>query len=641
MWRDSIARVVVIREGSDGTPDLAHLESELLKYRQDNVPMIGSFSAGSNVTGIRSPVRSICKLLHQSGAYAFFDYAGVGGYVKVDMKGDEGDDSSSMDAAFFSPHKFIGGPGSSGLLIARNILFRKAFDIKTSKASTAGGGTIDYVNRRNHKYSKDIEFREDAGTPGILQAIKAGLAFKVKEMVGVEKIEKLEHVHCTLALNAWRSNPLIALMGADRVSYQFATRRVSIFSFNLLSPVPTSQVAEPRRKSPTSLAAPETPETTDSSPRDIIATHLAHYANVGNVEAASSKIPLHHYFVIALLNDVYGIQGRGGCSCAGPYGHDMFGMSSLRSCLFMSPGPAFKIGWARVNFNYFISQHEVSFIIEAVKQIAQHGWRLLPQYVQDLESGQFIHRSCLDANGKKLETSPDDTLFSINDLTLSNNTKPARGDDTGVRVTFRKPEDPKKGERSRTSYRKTLKDATTIYKKAAANAKKGGAVRDFLTDFSGKIKPGDVWWLLPTQAASFLDNRDALLTDPAYDAESDGVTNSSVSLVLKKGSKEESLSFLDNSDALLTDTAYNAESDGVANSSVPLVLKKGFKGGESVGLASRVPKKSKDTDKNQNQQVLKTSKPLTCSSEHTHATHVGSTISNRTRKARSGGGGYM
>ena len=139
-------------------------------------------------------------------------------YVKVDIKGDDGDDSSSMDATFFSPHKFIGGPGSSGLLVARNELFYKAFDIETSKASTPGGGTIDYVHRRNHKYSREIEYREDAGMPGILQAIKAGLAFKVKEMVGVETIEKLEHVHCALALNAWRSKPFIALMGADRVS---------------------------------------------------------------------------------------------------------------------------------------------------------------------------------------------------------------------------------------------------------------------------------------------------------------------------------------------------------------------------------------------------------------------------------------
>ena len=480
--------------------------------------MIGSFSAGSNVTGIISPVRSICKLLHQFGAYAFFDYAGVGAYVKVDIKGDDSDGSSSMDAAFFSPHKFIGGPGSSGLLIARNELFHKAFDIETSKASTPGGGTIDFVSMRNHRYSRDIEYREDAGTPGILQAIKAGFAFKVKEMVGVKTIEKLEHVHCTLALNAWKSNPHIALMGADRVSYQFATRRILLFSFNLLSPIPTMQVAGPRTRSPESIAAPEA---TDSSPRASIAANLAHYTNVGNVEAASSNIPLHRNFVIALHNDIYGIQGRGGCSCAGPYGNDLFGLSSLSNeehgyytDLFTNP-PVFKVGWARVNFNYFVSQHVVWFIIEAVKQIAQNGWRLLPQYVQDLKSGPFIHRSLFDADGKKLEASQDDILFSINDLALSNDTKAARGDGMGVRVAFRKP-DFVVGERSRTSYRTVLIDAKTIYKQASTDAKKGGVVRDFVADLSSEINPGDIWWLLPTQAAAFFDNRQAQVVDPAY-----------------------------------------------------------------------------------------------------------------------------
>jgi len=368
-------------------------------------------------------------------------------------------------------------------------------------------------------------------------------------MVGVENIEKLELVHCTLALNAWRSNPCIALMGADRVSYQFATCRVSIFSFNLLSPVPTTQVVGPRPRSPKSSAAPET---TDSSPRAIIAANLAHYANIGNVEAAStSNIPLHYNFVIALLNDVYGIQGRGGCSCAGPYGHDLFGLSSISdeeqehyTDLFTNSTPAFKLGWARVNLNYFISQHEVSFIVEAVNQIAQHGWRLLPQYVQDLMSGQFIHRSLFDADGKKLEISPNDVLFSINDLTLSNDPRTTRGDGTGIRVAFRKP-DSVTGERSRTSYRKVLIDAKTIYKQAFTGAKQGWVVGDFLGDLSSEIKPGDVWWLLPTQATAFLKNRNAQLIDPAYDT-IDTTTKASLALNIVKKEMRRGVGFKSN-----------------------------------------------------------------------------------------------
>ena len=273
--------------------------------------MIGSFSAGSNVTGIKSPVRSISKLLHKYKAYAFFDYAGVGAYVEIDMKGSaDPNENDSIDAAFFSPHKFIGGPGSSGVLIARHVLFHEAFDIKTEYASTPGGGTIDLVTRDMNKYSENIEYREDAGTPNILGNIRAGLAFKVKELVGSETVERLENTHCAVALNAWRSNPAIALMGANRVSYHFATRRVSIFSFNILSPIEVDYGRKP--ESPRSATTDFAGNTSESLPK-LIATALSRTANIGTVEIDYLHMPLHYNFVIALLNDVYGIQGRGGC----------------------------------------------------------------------------------------------------------------------------------------------------------------------------------------------------------------------------------------------------------------------------------------------------------------------------------------
>ena len=132
-----------------------------------------------------------------------------------------------------------------------------------------------------------------------------------------------------------------------------------------------------------------------------------------------------------------------------------------------------------------------------------------------------------------MEASSDDVLFSINDLTLSNDTKTARGDGTGVRVAFRKP-DCETGERKRTSYRKVLIDATQKYKQASTDAKQGGVVRDFVADLSREIQPGDIWWLLPTQTAAFINNRDVLLTDPAYDTKANDVAIASVSLVLKK-----------------------------------------------------------------------------------------------------------
>lgn len=499
-WRESLARCVVIREGKDGSPDLSHLETELFKYKEENVPMIGSFSAGSNVTGIKSPVRTICSLLHKYGAYAFVDYAGVGPYVKIDMKGEEEDDGedSSIDAAFFSPHKFIGGPGSAGLLVARHKLFQNAFGIETNTATSPGGGTVEYVSRQSHSYSKNIEYREDSGTPGILQSIRTGLAFKVKDMVGCDSIENLEHLHCALALTAWRMNPFIALMGADRVSYQFPTRRVSIFSFNLLSPI---------------VAKPISPKSTECrvgferSYSDLVSEALNRFARIGKLESRSDSIPLHYNFVIALLNDIYGIQGRGGCSCAGPYGLDMFNISELDDedqmehiyKLFKNV-PGSKPGWARVNFNYFISKYEVAFIIEAVKQIAKDGWKLLPLYVQDWRTGQFFHRSLLNRDDKKKTNATIDNLFSIDDIKISNCSK--NGSRSNLQVTFPKPKC-LPGERDRSNYRRVLSDAKKLYAKESKRTRHR-KVQDFTTELHPDIREEDIWWLRPSQAETHL-----------------------------------------------------------------------------------------------------------------------------------------
>ncbi len=487
-WRESIARCVVIKEEKDGSPDLKHLEKELIKYKTENVPMIGSFSAGSNVTGIKSPVKTICSLLHRYGAYAFVDYAGVGPYVKIDMKSESNDgEDSSIDAAFFSPHKFIGGPGSSGLLVARRKLFQNAFGVETTKAACPGGGTIDYVSRETHGYSENIEYREDSGTPGILQSIRAGLAFKVKEMVGCETIENLEHLHCALALTAWRSNPFVALMGADRVSYQFPTRRVSIFSFNLLSPVIVKPV------SPRSTECHIGFERTYS---ELISESLNRYARIGKVEPRSDSIPLHYNFVIALLNDVYGIQGRGGCSCAAPYGLDMFNISGSDPELMdhvyklFKNVPGSKPGWARVNFNYFISKYEVAYIIEAVKQISKDGWKLLPLYVQDLSTGQFHHRSA-----KKTSVTTG-SLFSMEDITIS--------DEKGLHIKFPKPKITQ-GQRDRSYYRHALAQAKKLYEKESKRSRKRQRkIQDFTSELPPDLGEEDIWWLRPSQAEEYL-----------------------------------------------------------------------------------------------------------------------------------------
>ena len=289
-WRESIATVVAIDEDAAGRPDLAMLECELKKYEHRQTK-IGSFSAGSNVTGICSDTTALTELLHAHGALAFFDFAGTGAYVKIDMNpspSTQGADAS-MDAIFLSPHKFIGGPGSSGLLIARRSLF------KNEVPTCPGGGTVLYVSTEVQDYEEAIEAREDGGTPGILQAIKCGLAFKVKDYVGCDAIEQREQALGKVAIEAWSEHPSIHLMGSDRTGFFEYDKRVSIISFM--------------------ISVPESFPKTSASKRFM--------------RFSGGQLMLHPHFVIAVLNDMYGIQGRSGCSCTGPYFHRLFGWDNL------------------------------------------------------------------------------------------------------------------------------------------------------------------------------------------------------------------------------------------------------------------------------------------------------------------------
>ncbi len=203
----------------------------------------------------------------QYNALAFFDYAGSGAYVSIDVAGES--EEESMDAIFMSPHKFIGGPGSTGILVAKRKLFDGVFGIETKTPTFAGGGTVTYVGPHIEDYEESIEAREDAGTPGIPQSIRTGLTFQVKEMVGSKRIEELEKDHCEMVFGYLRGDKNISFMGSDRLAYFDSSKRVPIFSFNVFSPFKKSD---------------------------------------------GSKKILHPGFVVRLLNDVYGIQARAGCS---------------------------------------------------------------------------------------------------------------------------------------------------------------------------------------------------------------------------------------------------------------------------------------------------------------------------------------
>ena len=331
-WRESIADVVTIHEDADGHIDLAQLEQKLLEYA-DRPLKIGSFSAASNVTGIVSDTHAIATLLHRHGALSFWDFAAAAPYVEVEMSTPLGGDPLDYkDAIFLSPHKLIGGPGTPGVLLIRREL------LTNRVPAVVGGGTVAYVNPEEHVYLADPEHREEGGTPAILESIRCGLVFQLKEQVGVDAIREREESFIHRAIERWEQHPNIEILGNRQAE------RLSIVSF-------------------------------------IIRHHSRQY--------------LHHNFVVAVLNDLFGIQSRGGCSCAGPYGHRLLGIDLETSHEFereINRGcEGIKPGWVRVNFNYFIDEEVFDYMLAAVEIIASDGWKLLPQYRFTPETGLWQH----------------------------------------------------------------------------------------------------------------------------------------------------------------------------------------------------------------------------------------------------------
>jgi selenocysteine lyase/cysteine desulfurase len=333
-WRESIADVVVIPEDTDGHIDTARLTAELVRYAARPLK-IGSFSAASNVTGIVSDTHAISDLLHRHGALSFWDFAAAAPYVDIQMYGRcTRHPAAYKDAVFLSPHKFVGGPGTPGVLVVRKDLLRNRVP------TVPGGGTVDYVNPTEHHYLADPAQREEGGTPAIVDSIRAGLVFQLKQAVGADVIRAQEEGFLRRAIESWRGNPAIEVLG------NLDAERLSIVSFVIRRPA-------------------------------------GRY--------------LHHNFIVSLLNDLFGIQSRGGCSCAGPYGHRLLGIDLDRSHRFeqeiLAGCEGIKPGWVRVSFNYFISDTVFRYIVAAVHLVAEHGWKLLPEYRFEPRTGLWRHRA--------------------------------------------------------------------------------------------------------------------------------------------------------------------------------------------------------------------------------------------------------
>ena len=337
MWREAIAEVITIQLTSEGYLDIGDLERQVSDPKYKNRLKIGSFSAASNVTGLKAPIYEISRILHKHGCIVCFDFAASAPYVKVDMNNDR---DTFFDAIFISPHKFVGGPGSSGILVFNKRVYKSALP-----PTSSGGGTVDFVSSTSVDYSEDIETREKTGTPGVLQTIKAALAIDLKDAIGIENIEAKELEYTTRALDRLSKHPKIEILGPLDPE-----NRISIVSFMI--------------------------------------KHEDKY--------------LHPKFTTKLLNDLFGIQSRAGCMCAGPYGHLLLNIDEERSqkfrCITQQGKLGFKPGWCRVNFHYLCSENEFEFICKTIEFVADYGYLFLNEYSFAVHSGDWTHLHFKDTN---------------------------------------------------------------------------------------------------------------------------------------------------------------------------------------------------------------------------------------------------
>ncbi|MGC9362612.1 MAG: aminotransferase class V-fold PLP-dependent enzyme, partial [Candidatus Syntrophosphaera sp.] len=331
MWRQTLCDIVEIPFDPHQEFDLDKLEEVVSDPAWKGRLKIGSFSAASNVTGFKTPVYEVARILHRHGALACFDFAACAPYVPIDMNLDS---EAYFDAIFLSPHKFLGGPGTSGILIFNSEIYPKDLP-----PTVAAGGTVNFVSQHKEDYIKDIESREKPGTPGIMQALRVALAFQLKEKVGLDTIDVLEkHLYERFKSHFGDEEGIIFYGPQD------TDRKVPIVPFNIVH-------------------------------RDRL---------------------LHPKFVTRLLNDLFGIQTRAGCSCAGPYGHVLMNIkqpvSDYYRCLITNAGyGGIKPGWVRLNLHYSMTGAEVDYLAKAVKFVVKQGHKFLTRYEFNIKTGEWSH----------------------------------------------------------------------------------------------------------------------------------------------------------------------------------------------------------------------------------------------------------
>jgi len=324
-WLETVADVVQLQPDKELLVDTQQLKAELEKY-SDRKMKIGSFTACSNVTGISTPYHEMSRIMHENGGFCFIDFAASAPYVKMDMH--PKDPLQALDAIFFSPHKFLGGPGSSGVLVFNSAIYN------SSVPDNPGGGTVDWTNPWGEfKYVDDIEAREDGGTPGFLQTIRTALCIELKNSMGVANIEKRERELVQIAFTELEKIEALHIL-ANNIH-----KRLGIISF-----------------------------------------YIDH---------------LHFNLAVKLLNDKFGIQLRGGCACAGTYGHFLLDVSHDQSNQITQRinfgDLSQKPGWIRLSLHPTMTNNELYYITDAIRQVQKnhHVWG--KDYTYNNKTNEFKH----------------------------------------------------------------------------------------------------------------------------------------------------------------------------------------------------------------------------------------------------------
>jgi selenocysteine lyase/cysteine desulfurase len=322
-WVECLCDVKIVNRDKNGLPDLNHLQ-EILKTHKNRTLIIGSFSACSNVTGILTPYHQMAEIVHEYGGYCFVDFSASAPYVEINMHPQN--EKQALDAIFFSPHKFLGGPGSSGVIVFHKSLYQNAVP------DHPGGGTVTWTNPwGEHHYFDDIEIREDGGTPGFLQGIKASLSILLKEEMGIGKMLEREHYLKERLMERLANIPQLNMLETNQ------RRRMGFISFYMEG--------------------------------------------------------LHHNLIVRLLNDRFGIQTRGGCSCAGTYGHILLNINydeSHRITNMIDIGDlSQKPGWVRISLHPTMRDEEVEYIADSLEEILKNHTVWKGNYRFNVHTGDF------------------------------------------------------------------------------------------------------------------------------------------------------------------------------------------------------------------------------------------------------------